>query len=156
STGCSINVEENQDQVYRLKPRENMFVNKWWMCDEGRYGFHHVHSPERLTEPTRRSGSQQHPLDWSTLPGELKDALASQQSLAGVVSHRLTVEEAYLVCKLLRELDPQSRLVLGPVPVRGEDEQFPGGFIIHAEKCPNRRGVEEILRHFTGKVETLD
>ncbi len=37
-------VEENQDHVYRLKPRENPHVNKWWMCDEGRYGYHHVHS----------------------------------------------------------------------------------------------------------------
>ena len=43
STGCSITVEENQDTVYRLKPRENPYVNQWWMCDEGRYGFHHVH-----------------------------------------------------------------------------------------------------------------
>ncbi len=38
STGCSIDVEENQDHVYRLKPRENPHVNQWWMCDEGRYG----------------------------------------------------------------------------------------------------------------------
>ena len=43
STGCSITVEENQDRVYRLKPRENPHVNQWWMCDEGRYGFKHVH-----------------------------------------------------------------------------------------------------------------
>ncbi len=50
STGCSILVEENQDTVYRLKPRENPHVNQWWMCDEGRYGYHHVHSPERRLE----------------------------------------------------------------------------------------------------------
>jgi NADH-quinone oxidoreductase subunit G len=31
STGCSIHVEENQDHVYRLKPRENPHVNQWWM-----------------------------------------------------------------------------------------------------------------------------
>ena len=46
STGCSIKVEENQDHVYRLKPRENPHVNQWWMCDEGRYGWHHVHDAE--------------------------------------------------------------------------------------------------------------
>lgn len=27
-----------EDDVYRLKPRENPHVNQWWMCDEGRYG----------------------------------------------------------------------------------------------------------------------
>ena len=57
STGCSIEVEENQDRVYRLKPRENPHVNQWWMCDEGRYGYHHVHKPERQIEPKRRAAA---------------------------------------------------------------------------------------------------
>ena len=47
-------------------------------------------------------------------------------------------------------------LALGRVPVVGEDEKFPGGFTISAEKCPNRRGVEAILGHFTGKVTGFD
>ena len=47
-------------------------------------------------------------------------------------------------------------LALGPVPTVGEDQKFPGGFVISAEKAPNRRGVEEILAHFTRCVDTLD
>jgi NADH-quinone oxidoreductase subunit G len=38
---------------------------------------------------------------------------------------------------------------LGPVPVVGHDEKFKSGFTIHAEKCPNRRGVEAVIRHFS-------
>ena len=48
ATGCSIWIEENQDRIYRLKPRENPHVNQWWMCNEGRYGYPHVHG-ERAT-----------------------------------------------------------------------------------------------------------
>ena len=62
----------------------------------------------------------------------------------------MTVEEAYLLCKLARKFDPQAVLALGPVPVVGKDETFPGKFTIHAEKCPNRKGVEEVLAHFCG------
>ena len=51
ATGCSIWIEENQDHIYRLKPRENPFVNQWWMCNEGRYGYSHVHDERRLTRP---------------------------------------------------------------------------------------------------------
>ena len=40
-------------------------------------------------------------------------------------------------------------MVLGPVPMVGEDERFPSGFTISAEKCPNRRGVEAIIAHFS-------
>ncbi len=69
----------------------------------------------------------------------------------------LTVEEAYLLCKLARKFDPQAVLALGPVPVVGEDETFPGKFTIHAEKCPNRKGVEEVSAHFCGgQIKTFD
>jgi NADH-quinone oxidoreductase subunit G len=42
--------------------------------------------------------------------------------------------------------------VLGPVLRVGEDEQFPNGFTIRAEKCPNRRGVEKVISGFGGNV----
>ena len=45
-------------------------------------------------------------------------------------------------------------MVVGYVPMRGEDQRFPKGFVIKAEKCPNRRGVEEIVGHFGGKSAT--
>ena len=51
AVGCSIWIEENQDRIYRLKPRENPQVNKWWICNQGRYGYHHVHDPRRLARP---------------------------------------------------------------------------------------------------------
>ncbi len=49
STGCSIWIEENQDRIYRIKPRENPLVNKWWICNDGRYDYPHVHNPRRLS-----------------------------------------------------------------------------------------------------------
>jgi NADH-quinone oxidoreductase subunit G len=51
---------------------------------------------------------------------------------------------------------------MGPIPVEGEDDLYPKGpdgkpegttrFTIRAEKCPNRRGVEAVLKHFEGRV----
>ncbi len=156
STGCNITADENQDRLYRLRPRENPHVNQWWMCDEGRYGFHHVHAPDRLVGPRRRDGAQVANLEWSAVPAELKSRLDAAGRLAAVVSPHLTVEEAYLLVKYVRSLDPQALLALGPVPVVGEDERFPNGFTIRAEKCPNRRGVELLLAHFGGKIVTFD
>jgi NADH-quinone oxidoreductase subunit G len=76
--------------------------------------------------------------------------------LAVVVSPHLTVEEAYLLCKLIHSIDADAPLVLGRVPTVGEDERFPGGFAIRAEKCPNRRGVEAVLVHFARRLTTFD
>jgi NADH-quinone oxidoreductase subunit G len=157
STGCSIRIEENQDTVYRLKPRENPHINQWWMCDEGRYGYKHVHAPNRLTEPRRRdqAGALVN-AEWAHLPGELIGGLSRGGRLAAVLSPHLTVEEAYLLATLIRQHDPDALLALGPVPVVGTDEKFKNGFTIRAEKAPNRKGVEAIVSRLMGRIPTLE
>ncbi len=157
ATGCSISIEQNQDKVYRLKPRENPHVNSWWMCDEGRYGFHHVHDKRRLHNPRFVAGGGDYQdTEWSELPGQLEKALKQAGKLAAVVSPNLTVEEAYLLCKYIRSIDEQALLFLGTVPVTGEDETFPNGFTIRAEKCANRKGVEAVVAKMGGELLTTD
>jgi NADH-quinone oxidoreductase subunit G len=98
---------------------------------------------------------------------DLAEAAAQDGSaVAGVLSPFLTCEEAFLLAKYFKRLSRQSRLYLGWVPVVGEDDSYPKDrkgrpvqpvkFTIRAEKCPNRRGVEEILRHFEGEVRGFD
>ena len=64
--------------------------------------------------------------------------------------------------RYFKALSQDVRLVLGPVPVVGEDDTYPKDakgepvepvkFTIRAEKCPNRLGVEAVLKHFQGEV----
>jgi NADH-quinone oxidoreductase subunit G len=150
STGCSIKVEENQDRIYRLKPRENPHVNQWWMCDEGRYGWKHVHDPNRLTQLRRRAKSGSENIEWPQFVTEIDARLRKAGRLAAVVSPNLTVEEAYLLCTYVRGIDHEALLAVGPIPVEGNDEKFPNGFTIRAEKCPNRKGVEAIVARIGG------
>jgi len=157
ATGCSTWIEENQDRVWRIKPRENPQVNKWWICNDGRYDYPHVHSDRRILRPSAAPrGGQPAGLDWTRLPKELDEQLRQADRLAAVLSPFLMVEEAFLLARYARGIDPQAQIVLGPVPVVGQDERFPGSFTIAAEKCPNRRGVEEIVAHFMHRVATLD
>jgi NADH-quinone oxidoreductase subunit G len=156
STGCSITVEENQDTVYRLKPRTNPHVNQWWMCDEGRYGYHHVHSEKRLTDLRKRIDGDYTTIEWSQVIADLDERLRKVRGLGVVLSPHLTVEEAYLLATYARSVDPNATIVLGHVPVVGQDETFKNGFTIRAEKCPNRRGIEAIVLHFMPKVLTAD
>lgn len=151
ATGCSIWIDQNQDRIYRVRPRENLEVNKWWICDDGRYDHPHVHDPRRLVQPVHREGKTE-ALDWTGLPQELHQRLADAGRLGAVLSPFLSVEEAYLLARLVRTLDRDAVLALGPVPRQGEDESFPSGFTISAEKCPNRRGVEAVLAYFSGEV----
>lgn len=157
STGCSIKVEENQDRIYRLKPRENPHVNQWWMCDDGRYGWKYVHDSKRVTQPQSRDGKDVANLEWHEVPALIdrelrKWSVGKNRELAAVLSPFLTVEEAYLLCRYIRSIDPKAWLALGPVPTEGNEERFPNGFTIRAEKCPNRRGVEKVISGFGGNT----
>lgn len=148
ATGCSIWIEENQDRVYRIKPRENPFVNQFWICNDGRYGYPFLHHPQRLRGAFRREGSELRPMSWSMLFQSIQEALDRARQPVLCLSPFLTNEEAYLACRWFKDRHSTGRLALGPIPKQGEDERFPGGFVISAEKCPNRLGVEGVAYGF--------
>jgi len=170
STGCSITVDQNEDILYRLKPRENPQAQGSFMCDEGRFGWKYVHSNSRLTQPEQRTGGQTVSRDWTTVQNALKAALKGAQGqgpskTAFVVSPWATVEEAYLLTKFAKEISATAKVAMGPVRVAGEDDLYPKDvhgnpmqptkFTIRAEKCPNRLGVEAVLKHLTGELLTF-
>jgi len=158
STGCSIQLHVHQNHLYRIQPRYNPNVNDWWMCDIGRNENQFVHAPERLGSIKGRTGEKFQDLLWPEGIRAVHEALLAviRQSggsrLAFVLSPFLTCEEAYLLAAYAKMISPDVFLALGKVPVVGQDEKFKSGFTIRAERCPNRRGVEEIIRHFGKSV----
>jgi NADH-quinone oxidoreductase subunit G len=167
STGCSVHTDTNKDIVYRLRARTNLDAQGYWMCDEGRWGYHYVRSPDRVTRPLAKAGGTWQPANWTQLLPKLKYALdeavlMSPKRVVVVLSPFLTVEEAYALGNAFKKMSELVRLVLGPVPVVGEDDRYPKDvkgnpveptkFTIRAEKCPNRKGVEAVLTKLQGEV----
>jgi NADH-quinone oxidoreductase subunit G len=158
ATGCSIRIDHADEKVYRLKPRFNPEVNDWWICDEGRFGFKYVHDRKRISAPLLRRGAETMTPDWANLPGIVRyrfEEFVKENDASKVVlmlSPFLACEEAWLLIRFIRDVAPKSTLVLGPVPMEGEDQNFPASangkgvkFTILKEKCPNRRGIEMLL-----------
>jgi NADH-quinone oxidoreductase subunit G len=42
ATGCNIEIHHKHGRAWRLVPRHNPDVNKYWMCDEGRFTYHEL------------------------------------------------------------------------------------------------------------------
>lgn len=181
ATGCNVTAEENKGRLWRFKPRHNPRVNDHWICDEGRRFYKRAHDEDLLdgcyvleggdaSREHRRAG----PIEAARLAGEaLASAARGGAKLVGVLSPFLTVEEAYLAAVYLKGLaGDRATLAMGPTPVEGEDRTFapdkrkgrtgdtsfvtPRPFTIRAEKAPNRRGVEAVLRHFQGEAIGYD
>ncbi len=188
STGCSIHVDQNNETIYRLRPRTNPLAQGDFMCDDGRFGWKYIHDEKRHTHPVVKqsgvasslatrpnSGTGSNgdvnevilPPDWSGVLGQVRDKIvaAAKQDPGGVAaifSPWMTVEEAYLLADWLHGISPQIKFAIGPVDVVGQDDHYPkdshgqhvppAKFTIHAEKCPNRRGVEQVLAHYQQSI----
>src|SRR5262245_2672486 len=170
--GCNISAEESKGKLWRFKPRSNPHVNDYWICDEGRSSYKPANDPYLLSEMYVRKDNDLKPVPIneavSVADRGLKQVVRSGGIVAGVLSPFLTVEEAYLMALYIKDMNPANLLVLGPVPVQGEDRTFrpdqtkgrtgdtsfvvPRPFTIRAEKCPNRRGVSAVLEHLQGSV----
>jgi len=123
-------VDANKDVVFRLRPRENPQSQGYFMCDEGRHGYHHADSAERIERPHVRRGDKLVAVPYLEAAQELRNDFETHLRLHpgavwAILSPFLTVEEAYLAAKWLKGKSKQVKLALGFVPVVGEDDTYP-------------------------------
>src|SRR5262245_54562526 len=76
STGCSIHLDSNKGIVYRLRPRENPRAQGYFMCDEGRLGYHYVNSAARFLRPQRRTDGRLSPAPWIEVAAAIRKGFA--------------------------------------------------------------------------------
>jgi len=159
ASGDNLFVEHNQGRVHRIKPRTNMDVNTWWITDEVRYSWKHVHSENRIRMPRVKglpafeagSAVQAWKAGIAKAEGTVAAAVNAKQKTAVMVSPMLTCEDAFTLASWALSLDPKAELAVGPVPFTGEDRTFKGGFTMYAEKAPNARGVRRVLEALSAK-----
>ncbi|HLV25164.1 MAG TPA: 2Fe-2S iron-sulfur cluster-binding protein [Gemmatimonadales bacterium] len=76
SQGCNMMIESRDDVIARLRPRPNLEVNEYYMCDHGRLDYRWMNRPDRSEVPLVRDGGALQPAAWD-------DALAAAASLIG-------------------------------------------------------------------------
>jgi NADH-quinone oxidoreductase subunit G len=146
--GCNIEVHVNRRRphhaagrrVARLKPRFNADVNRWWMCDAGRYGFKFVDDVSRLVVPWRRDGDRVVELTWDEAIAEVARTLG-EPALGGIgiiASPKLPNEDLFAIRRLAERLGVQHVGFRVPPPVPGDEDDF----LIRADKNANTRGAE--------------
>ncbi len=156
ASGDNIFVEHNAGEVYRIKPRKHMDINRWWITDELRYGWTFINSDDRILVPTI-SGQDPYEDDavdeaWNVAQAAALDGLQDAGHIAALISPMVSCEDAWHIGQLVRAIDPHAVLGIGPVPYDGDDQTMADGFVIRAEKAPNARGVRRVLESLGGPV----
>lgn len=160
ASGDNIILEHNDGEMYRIKPRENVAINRWWITDELRYGWKFINDETRCLMPSIKNSPafEDNAADtaWDTAQAAAIEGLQSAGHIAALISPMLSCEDAWHLGVLARAIDPNAVLAVGPVPFSGQDMTMKDGFVIRSEKAPNARGVRRVLESIGGDVLEAD
>lgn len=108
SLGTNLVIQVKKDEVMRVVPMENEAINECWISDKDRFSYEALNAESRLTKPMIKQGGQWHETDWQTALEYVANGLMQikhehgAQAVAGLATPHATLEELYLLQKLLR------------------------------------------------------
>ncbi len=148
--GCSTRVDQHDNVIYRLKPRDNEHVNQGWMCDEGRLTYKRVHNPERqISVPHERVDGELVPIGWDRARQVIAEKLGgfvgeSDGTLALALSAQITTEGATAFVELAEQVLQVDTYAIIAAP-DGEGDEL----LRVADQNPNRAGCELVLEAYS-------
>lgn len=140
STGCGVYHDVRANKIWRTRNRPGKISR--WICDSGRYCFHHYELEERVLEPLMRVNERFEPCD----PSDVKNRMEEKKnaSCSGFISAAATCEEA----KTFKEV------MAGKFNATELDFKVGGGGVIGSDKTidwlrsrdtfPNAHGLMDI------------
>ena len=108
--GSNIEIESRRNKVMRVLPDENEAINELWLSDRDRFSYLGLKHDDRLQSPMIKQGNRWKPVDWQTALNYAYEGLKTVikkdgvENIGALVSPSATVEEMYLVQKLMRAI----------------------------------------------------
>lgn len=131
SVGCQLELNMAGEQIISVSsPVTTATVNGGNLCVKGSFGYSFVNSDNRLRQPLVNTNGEMKPVAWdvamtaaSKLLGDIKDSKGAD-SLAVLVSPRMTNEENYLAVKLAKTLGTDKVFSTSAVPTVAKTATF--------------------------------
>ncbi len=143
SRGCNMDLWAEKDTLYRCTPRTNMDINKWWLCDEGRFNFHYVNDARRVLTPRLKSGTEIQETSWdSALIGVA--TLLSGKKAAVLIGSDMTQEEAAIVQQFAAKLGTAALHFGTPGVATAKEDTDIDSLLKRKSKTANLHGLEKL------------
>lgn len=142
ATGCSehVDYDPRTNEVARVRPRENLQINQYWMCDEGMLLYESARE-HRLGRARVRKGDT---LEDTTLASAMDEAARllgkPGQGLGVLLSAQRSVEDNHVAAKLARDFLPGARLYW-----TGRPDGVGDSILLSSDRNPNRAGIAHVL-----------
>ncbi len=108
--GSNIHLHTRNNKVMRSVPRENESINETWLSDRDRFSYLGLNSSYRATQPQIKRNGQWEAVDWETALKFTAEGMSrvikqyGAEQMAAFASSSSTLEELYLLQRLMREL----------------------------------------------------
>jgi NADH-quinone oxidoreductase subunit G len=139
ATGCNsyTDFDPRSQRVHRYRPRENLAVNQYWMCDDGMLDYRRIHEGRVLSACV--SGEKTTPKAALEKAQELLSAAVNGESTAVVLSAEHSLEDNFALLTFARDvLKTNAVYWTGRPPGVGDD------VLRDPDKNPNTNGVKKL------------
>ena len=145
SQGCNISLDTRDEIVVRVRPRPNLEVNQYFICDHGRMHYKWMNRGDRIEAPLVRRDGELKAADWDEAYAKLLSILrgASGKAVA-LVSAGASSEALAGVKRLLSGAGFDWRGAFQVVV--GDEAPLPGvpNLALRTERVPNGTGAERL------------
>ncbi|MFT4058816.1 MAG: NADH-quinone oxidoreductase subunit NuoG [Legionella sp.] len=108
--GSNVYLHTRRNELMRVVPKENELINETWISDRDRFSYLGLKSETRASKPQIKRNGQWEIVDWETALKFTADGLSriikqhGGEQVATFASSSSTIEEMYLLQKLMREI----------------------------------------------------
>src|SRR5467141_262565 len=143
SQGCNITLDTRDEVVVRVRPRPNLDINRYFICDHGRMHYRWMNRGDRIEAPIVKKDGGLHATDWDEAFARVLAILrgASGKAVA-LVSPGASSEALAAAKRLLSGFNWTGAFQV----VMGEEAPLAGipDLALRAERAPNAKGAEQL------------
>ncbi|MEJ5244988.1 MAG: molybdopterin-dependent oxidoreductase [Bacteroidota bacterium] len=142
SRGCNIQIGVRNNEILRIEPKTNMYVNKYWMCDYGRLSYYKKINENRVVSPTVKKNGTQTEVSWdeaiSTAASILRKYKPSEMMFIG--SGRSSTENNYALARFAKNVAKSVNLDF----YERIEQSFADDFLRTNDLNPNSAGCRSV------------
>lgn len=143
STGANITVGVRNNEILRIEPRTNMYVNRYWISDDARLNHYKFVNENRILEPLVKINGVHEPVSWQEAYEAAYERLNKYKAeeIMIIGSAHSTTESQFILKRFATEVLKTNNIDFLP----HIDESFEDDFFLSVkDRTPNARGAEEM------------
>jgi len=154
SRGCNIKLGIRNNEILRIQPRTNPYVNKYWLCDYGRLTQYKFVNENRITKPLAKEHNEFIEFKWEEIHKKICDEIREfkPNEIFILASARNTNEDIYIIQKFAQSIIKTQNIGF----LEHNDQSFGDEFLRVNDKTPNKKGLEVFgIKNITNNIGEL-